>query len=85
MLCAKGGFEILKTEIRSASDLAQQEWKETDVAMMNYEQLKYLCMALSARQKCVSAENKIVWEWFDLILVVWPIDCKGQQWLSDYC
>ena len=65
MLCVKGGFEILEVQIRSASDLAQQEWKKTDVAMMNYEQLKYFCMAPQARQKCVSAENKIVWEWFD--------------------
>ena len=66
MLCVKGGFEILKVQIRSASDLAQQEWKKTDVAMMNYEQLKYFSMAPPARWKCVSAENKIVWEWFDL-------------------
>ena len=65
MLCVKGGFEILKVQIKSASDLAQQEWKKTDVAMTNYEQLKYFRMAPPARRKCVSAENKIVWEWFD--------------------
>ena len=62
MLCVKGGFEILKVQIKSASDLAQQEWKKTDVAMTNYEQLKYFRMAPPARRKCVS---QIVWEWFD--------------------
>ena len=58
-LCVKGGFEILKLEIRSASDLAEQERRKTDVAMMNYEQLKYtnLRLAPPAKRKCVSAEN----------------------------
>ena len=65
MLCVIGGFEIFRIQIRSASDLAQQEWKKTDVATMNYEQFKYFRMAPPARRKCVSAENKIVWEWFD--------------------
>ena len=65
MLRVKWGFEILKVEISSVSGLAQQKWKKTDVAMMNYEQLKYFRMVLPARRKCVSAENKIGWEWFD--------------------
>ena len=75
MLCVKGGFEILEVQNKKCySNLAQQEWKKTDVPMMNYEQMKYFRMAPPARWKCVSAENKIVWEWFDFRSFGWSTD-----------